>query len=53
MFFILNDERHFPYSHLLIYPKVFANKVLQRIRNAYPFISKLWLKNDSPAHTSP
>jgi len=28
MFFILNDERHFPHSHLCLYPKTFAKEFL-------------------------
>lgn len=53
MFFILNDERHFPYSHLLLYPRVFANKVLQRIQTTYTFISKLQLINRQPSTHHP
>lgn len=49
MFFILNDERHFPYSHLHLYSRTFANKVLQRIQNAYTSISELQPINRQPS----
>lgn len=42
MFFNLNDERHFPYSHLLMDLRVFVNKVLQRIQNMLSLAKCSW-----------